>query len=120
MTTRCHCWVFLRVNRMQEQFRYKINFCAIMNTTTEIAGLLLMKNQDPEVHYTEVYCESKLNVQTHNMANGGTPGWGRQHHSQRDPPLVPSKRLPDWASLELSPSVESCGCGLGPSPVRLG
>ena len=23
-------------------------------------------------------------------------------------------------SLELSPSVESCGCGLGPSPVRLG
>ena len=28
--------------------------------------------------------------------------------------------LPDWASLELSPSVESCGCGLGPSPVRLG
>ena len=35
-------------------------------------------------------------------------------------PFVPSKRLPDWASLELSPSVESCGCGLGPSPVRLG
>ena len=33
---------------------------------------------------------------------------------------LPSKRLPDWASLELSPSVESCGCGLGPSPVRLG
>ena len=33
---------------------------------------------------------------------------------------VPSKRLPDWASLELSPSVESCGFGLGPSPVRLG
>ena len=33
------------------------------------------------------------------------------------------ERLPDWASLELSPSVESCGCGLGPSPVsplRLG
>ena len=29
-------------------------------------------------------------------------------------------RLPDWASLELSPSVESCGYGLGPSPVRLG
>ena len=28
--------------------------------------------------------------------------------------------LADWASLELSPSVESCGCGLGPSPVRLG
>ena len=48
------------------------------------------------------------------------PGWGRQHHSQRDPPFVPSKRLPDWASLELSPSVESCRCGLGPSPVRLG
>ena len=48
------------------------------------------------------------------------PGWSRQHHSQRDPPFVPSKRLPDWASLELSPSVESCGCGLGPSPVRLG
>ena len=23
-------------------------------------------------------------------------------------------------TLELSPSVESCGCGLGPSPVRLG
>ena len=33
--------------------------------------------------------------------------------SQREPPFVPSKRLPDWASLELSPSVESCGCGLG-------
>ena len=31
---------------------------------------------------------------------------------------MPSKHLPDWASLELSPSVESCGCGLGPSPVR--
>ena len=28
--------------------------------------------------------------------------------------------MPDWASPELSPSVESCGCGLGPSPVRLG
>ena len=27
------------------------------------------------------------------------PGWGRQHHSQRDPPFVPSKRLPDWAAL---------------------
>ena len=26
--------------------------------------------------------------------------------------FVPRKRLPDWASLELSPSVESCGCGL--------
>ena len=49
-----------------------------------------------------------------------TPGWARQHHSQRDPPFVPSKRLPDWASLDLSPSVDSCGCGLGPSPVRLG
>ena len=48
------------------------------------------------------------------------PGWGRQHHSQRETPFVPSKRLPDWASLELSPSVESCGCGLGPSPVSLG
>ena len=24
------------------------------------------------------------------------PGWGRQHHSQRDPPFVPRKRLPDW------------------------
>ena len=48
------------------------------------------------------------------------PAWARQHHSQRDPPFVPRKRLPDWASLELSPSVESCGCGLGPSPVRLG
>ena len=24
------------------------------------------------------------------------PGWARQHHSQRDPPFVPSKRLPDW------------------------
>ena len=35
------------------------------------------------------------------------PGWGRQHHSQRDPPFVPRKRLPEWASLELSPSVES-------------
>ena len=23
-----------------------------------------------------------------------------------------------WASLELSPSVESCGCGLGPSPAQ--
>ena len=31
-----------------------------------------------------------------------------------------SEEAPDWASLELSPSVESCGCGLGPSPVRLG
>ena len=28
-----------------------------------------------------------------------------------------SKRLPHWASLELSPSVERCGCGLGSSPV---
>ena len=28
------------------------------------------------------------------------PGWGRQHHSQRDPPFVPSKRLPDWDSLD--------------------
>ena len=30
------------------------------------------------------------------------PGWGRQHHSQRETPFVPGKRLPDWASLELS------------------
>ena len=48
------------------------------------------------------------------------PAWARQHHRQRDPPFVPRKRLPDWASPELSPSVESWGCGLGPSPVRLG
>ena len=41
-------------------------------------------------------------------------------HSICQHPFVPRKRLPDWASLELSPSVESCGCGLGPSPVRLG
>ena len=28
--------------------------------------------------------------------------------------------MPDWASLELSPSVESCGCGLGnPAPLGL-
>ena len=47
------------------------------------------------------------------------PAWARQHHRQRDPPFVPRKRLPNWASLELSPSVESCGCGLGPSPVPL-
>ena len=33
---------------------------------------------------------------------------------------MPRKRLPDWASLELSPSVESCGCGLGPSPGAFG
>ena len=33
--------------------------------------------------------------------------------------VMPSNHL-IWASLELSPSVESCGCGLGPSPVRLG
>ena len=48
------------------------------------------------------------------------PSFSPWNHSQRDPPFVPRKRLPDWASLELSPSVESCGCGLGPSPVRLG
>ena len=31
-------------------------------------------------------------------------------------------RVLEWGAiaLELSPSVESCGCGLGPSPVRLG
>ena len=33
---------------------------------------------------------------------------------------ISKKFGPDWASLELSPSVESRGCGLGPSPVRLG
>ena len=49
---------------------------------------------------------------------GGLPSMGS--HRVGHPPFVPSKRLPDWASLELSPSVESCGCGLGPSPVRLG
>ena len=26
------------------------------------------------------------------------PGWGRQHHSQRDPPFVPSKKL--WEILK--------------------
>ena len=26
------------------------------------------------------------------------------------------ENVPDWASLELSPSVESCGCGLGLLP----
>ena len=41
------------------------------------------------------------------------PAWARQHHRQRDPPFVPRKRLPDWASPELSPSVESCGCVFG-------
>ena len=35
-------------------------------------------------------------------------------------PLSSLRRAGNWASLELSPSVESCGCGLGPSPVRLG
>ena len=46
---------------------------------------------------------------------GEDPGWGRQHHSQRDPPFVPSKRLPDWASLELSPSaIPDLQCGIAP------
>ena len=35
---------------------------------------------------------------------------GLLHSGQRDPPFVPRKRLPDWASPQLSPSVESCGC----------
>ena len=30
------------------------------------------------------------------IGDPSAPGWARQHHSQRDPPLVPSKRLPDW------------------------
>ena len=34
------------------------------------------------------------------------PWLGEAAPSQRDPPFVPRKRLPDWASLELSPSVE--------------
>ena len=25
--------------------------------------------------------------------------------------------MPDWASPQLSPSVESCGCGLGPGQL---
>ena len=30
------------------------------------------------------------------------------------------QRITVQKALELSPSVESCGCGLGPSPGRLG
>ena len=37
----------------------------------------------------------------------------------RSAPLSEALETPK-TSLELSPSVESCGCGLGPSPVRLG
>lgn len=29
------------------------------------------KESRPCFHYTEVYCESKLNIQTHSMANDG-------------------------------------------------
>ena len=62
-------------------------------------------------------CEKVLKIvlieSPDSRAKGKWAGWARQHHSQRDLPFVPSKRLPDWASLELSPSVESCGCGLG-------
>ena len=50
-----------------------------------------------------------IDVMDTSLSKLWAPGWGRQHHSQRDPPFVPRKRLPDWASLELSPSVESCG-----------
>ena len=42
------------------------------------------------------------------------PAWARQHHRQRDPPFVPRKRLPDWASPELCCRAETCGCVLGP------
>ena len=55
----------------------------------------------------------QLSMGSYRVRHPRAPGWGRQHHSQRETPFVPSKRLPDWASLELSPSVESCGCGLG-------
>ena len=52
----------------------------------------------------------------------GTSGFITVSDSARRVPaeLGQESHLPDWASLELSPSVESCGCGLGPSPVRLG
>ena len=40
------------------------------------------------------------------------PGWARQQHSQRDPPFVPSKRLPDWAGTSQPPVVS----GQAPPP----
>ena len=36
------------------------------------------------------------------------------------PQTINGKNLFSYLYLELSPSVESCGCGLGPYPVRLG
>ena len=45
-------------------------------------------------------------------------GW--QEVSSVNAPFVPSKRLPDWASLELSPSAgESGAFGLWPHPRGL-
>ena len=45
----------------------------------------------------------------------GISGEGNATHSSTLAWKIPwmDKRLPDWASLELFPSVESCGCGLG-------
>ena len=47
--------------------------------------------------------------------------WSGQSHETH--PKVPGRRRGTPKHIHtslLSPSVESCGCGLGPSPVRLG
>ena len=44
----------------------------------------------------------------------------RMKNKMVETPVIQWEIMPDWASLELSPSVEWCGCGFGPSPVRLG
>ena len=73
-----------------------------------------------QLHYPQTTPPSPVHGEENCLPWNSSLGPQRLGHSQRETPCVPSKRLPDWASLELSPSVESCGCGLGPSPVRLG
>ena len=65
-----------------------------------------------------VLVKSSIAYEGQETGNGGT--LGAQLHGFACGALLLPGHFYYWASLELSPSVESCGCGLGPSPVRLG
>ena len=96
----------------------------------------LESSRSPLPHAHPITALSEAGGTTHSLTRGLKPdeqlernhvvstSWQEEalarHGVSREVPCSALKRLPDWASLELSPSVESCGCGLGPSPVRLG
>ena len=82
-------------------------------------GWAILKEFSPGITLEGIMLKLKLQYFGHLMEKTETPVLWPPHGYSLEKTLMLGGIGPDWASLELSPSVESCGCGLGPSPVRL-